>query len=57
MVDADATQVGAGISIDWSSDALAVVRDAVIEAYKTMGITLDVDERLQVHTPLFSKWV
>jgi len=41
------TQVGADIPIDWNSNALALVRDAVIEAYNKMGITLEVDERLQ----------
>ena len=41
------TQVGADIPINWSSNALALVRDAVIEAYDKMGITLEVDECLQ----------
>ena len=41
------TQVGADIPIDWSSNALALVRNAVIEAYDKMGITLEVDECLQ----------
>ena len=41
------TQVGADIPIDWNSNTLALVRDAVIEAYNKMGITLEVDERLQ----------
>ena len=41
------TQVGADIPIDWNSNALALVRNAVIEAYDKMGITFEVDERLQ----------
>ena len=41
------TQVGADIPIDWNSNTLALVRDAVIEAYNKMGITLEVDECLQ----------
>jgi hypothetical protein len=41
------TQVGADIPIDWNSNVLALVRNAVIEAYDKMGITLEVDERLQ----------
>jgi hypothetical protein len=41
------TQVGADIPIDWSSNALALVRGAVIEAYDKMGITLEVDVCLQ----------
>ena len=40
-------QVGADIPINWSSNALALVRDAVIEAYNKMEITLEIDERLQ----------
>jgi hypothetical protein len=41
------TQVGADIPIDWSSNALALVRGAVVETYDKMGITLEVDECLQ----------
>jgi hypothetical protein len=41
------TQVGADIPIDWSSNALALVRVAAVEAYDKMGITLEVDECLQ----------
>ena len=40
------TQVGADIPISWSSNALALVRDAVIKAYNKMGITLEVDKCL-----------
>jgi hypothetical protein len=36
------TQVGADIPINWSSNALALVRDAVIEAYNKMEITLEI---------------
>jgi hypothetical protein len=35
------------IPVNWSRNALALVRDAVIEAYDKMGITLEVDERFQ----------
>ena len=40
------TQVGADIAINWSSNTLALVRNAVIEAYNKMGITLEVDKCL-----------
>ena len=43
------TQVGADIPIDWSSNALALVRGAVVEAYDKMGITLEVDKCLRLH--------
>ena len=41
------TQVGADIPVDWTGNALALVRDAVIEAYDKMRITIEVDECLQ----------
>ena len=40
------TQVRADIPVDWYSNALALVRDAVIEACGKMGITLEIDERI-----------
>jgi hypothetical protein len=41
------TQVGADIPVDWTGDVLALVREAVIEVYDKMGITLEIDECLQ----------
>ena len=49
------TQIGADIPINWSSNALAFVRDAVIEAYAKIEITLEVDECLPVHSLLSGK--
>ena len=39
-------QVGADIPVDWTGNVLGLVKDAVIEAYEKMGITLEVDECL-----------
>jgi hypothetical protein len=46
------TEVGADMPMNWDATALAFVRDAVIEAFGRMGVTIEVDERLP--PPLFS---
>ena len=40
-------EVGAGIPLDWSIDALEVVRNAVIGAFDKMGIKIEIDDHLQ----------
>jgi hypothetical protein len=40
-------EVGADIPIDWNIEALDRIRNAVIEAYEKMGVTLEIDDRLQ----------
>ena len=40
-------EVGADMPIDWNIEALDRIRNAVIEAYETMGVTLEIDDRLQ----------
>ena len=40
------TEVGAGVLISWNIEALIRVRNAVIEAYEKMGITLEIDDCL-----------
>ena len=40
-------EVGADMPIDWNIEALDRIRSAVIEAYEKMGITLEIDDRLQ----------
>jgi len=40
-------EVGADIPIDWNLKALDRIRNAVIEAFEKMGVTLEVDDRLQ----------
>jgi hypothetical protein len=39
--------VGADMPIHWNIEALDPIRNAVIEAYKKMGVTLEIDDRLQ----------
>ena len=40
-------EVGADMPIDWNIEALDRIRSAVIEAYEKMGVTLEIDDRLQ----------
>jgi len=41
------TEVGADMPLEWNIEALDRIRDAVIEAYEKMGVTLEIDDRLQ----------
>ena len=38
--------VGAGMPIDWNIEALDWVRSGVVEAFKKMGIKIEIDDRL-----------
>jgi hypothetical protein len=40
-------EVGADMPIGWNIEALDRVRNAVIEAYEKMGVTLEIDDQLQ----------
>jgi len=41
------TEVGADMPIDWTIEALDRVRNGVIGAFEKMGVTLEIDDRLQ----------
>jgi hypothetical protein len=41
------TEVGADMPLEWNIEALDRIRNAVIEAYEKMGVTLEIDDRLQ----------
>ena len=41
------TEVGADMPLELNTEALECVRDAVIEAFKKMGVRLEIDERRQ----------
>jgi len=41
------TEIGADMPIDWNIEAIDRVRNAVIEAYERMGVTLEIDVPLQ----------
>jgi hypothetical protein len=40
-------EVGADMPIDWNIEALDRIRNAVMQAYEKMGVTLEIDDRLQ----------
>jgi len=40
-------EVGAGMPVDWDTEALDRVRNAAIEAYEKMGVKLEVDDQSQ----------
>jgi hypothetical protein len=40
-------EIGADMPMDWNIEALDRIRNAVIEAFEKMGVTLEVDDRLQ----------
>jgi hypothetical protein len=44
-------EVGADMPIDWNIEALDRIRYAVIQAYEKMGVTLEIDDRLQSIPP------
>ena len=49
-------EVGADIPIDWNIEALDRIRNAVIEAFEKMGVTLEIDDRLQsISSPYLTK--
>ncbi len=40
-------EVVADMPIDWDHEAIGRIRNTVIDAFKKMGIILEIDERLQ----------
>ena len=40
------SDVGADMPIDWDIEALDEVKDAVVEAFKKMGVRIEIDDRL-----------
>ena len=43
--------------MNWNANALALIRDAVVEAFGKMGVTFEVDERLESPSPFFNQWI
>jgi hypothetical protein len=41
-------EVGTDMPIDWNIEALDRIRNAVIEAFEKMEVTLEIDDRLQI---------
>jgi hypothetical protein len=49
-------EVGADMPIDWSIEALDRIRNAVIEAFGKMGVTLEIDKRFEsISSPYLTK--
>lgn len=40
-------EVGADMPINWNMEALDRIKNAVIKAFEKMGVTLEIDDRLQ----------
>ena len=49
-------EVGADMPIDWDNESIDRVRNAIIEAFERMGVTLAIDDRIQsVPSPHLTK--
>ncbi len=44
-------EVGADMPINWNMEALDRIKNAVIKAFEKMGVTLEIDDRLQSISP------
>jgi hypothetical protein len=40
-------EVGADMPLDWNIEALDLIKNAIIETFWKMGVTLEIDDRLQ----------
>ena len=49
--------IGADNSLDWNIDALDEVKDAIVDAFGKMGVTLEIDDQPEASYPLFNKWI
>ncbi len=48
--------VGADMAIDWDTEALDQVKNAVIGAFKKMGVGLEIDDRLPASVNRWEAW-
>ena len=49
-------EVGADMPLDWNIEALDRIRNGIIEAFGKIGVTLEIDDRLQsTTTPYLNK--
>ena len=48
-------EVGADMPMDWNIEALDRIKNAVIETFGKMGVTLEIDDRLQSIPPYLTK--
>jgi hypothetical protein len=49
-------EVSADMPTNWDTNALALVKDAVIKAFGKTEVTLEVEERHEFPSPLFHRW-
>jgi hypothetical protein len=48
--------VGADMPIDWNREALDQIKNAVIEAFRRMGVGLEIDDRLPTSVNRWGAW-
>jgi hypothetical protein len=48
--------VGADMPIDWDIEAIDQVKSAVVEAFKKMGVGLEIDDRLPASAHRWGAW-
>ena len=48
-------EVGADTPMGWNIEALDRIKNAVIETFEKMGVTLEIDDRLQSIPPYLTK--
>ena len=48
-------EVGADMPMDWNIEALDRIKNAVIETFGKMGVTLEIDDRFQSISPYLTK--
>lgn len=48
-------EVGADTPMDWNIKALDRIKNAVIEIFEKMGVTLEIDDRFQSISPYLTK--
>ena len=48
-------EVGADMPMDWNIEALDPIKNAVIETFGKMGVTLEIDDRFQSISPYLAK--
>ena len=48
-------EVGADMPLDWNIEALDWIKNVVIETFEKMGVTLEIDDRLQSIPPYLIK--
>jgi hypothetical protein len=48
-------EVGADMPMDWNIEALNWIKNAVIETFGKMGVTLEIDDRFQSISPYLTK--